>query len=797
MADASKGKATDTPKSKVADASKAKPADGKKSKTGDVTKSKTAEAAKSKASDASKVSSREASPAPMTRKAVKCMSSDKTVKSKSSAEKSIAKVNKSVVKNVAKTSEKATGKQTERNTSKLAGKPAGKGKVVDKAKQSPEKTGLKGKLLDKLPSKVQTLDNVVSRKRKIAVSPKTTRGSSPSPSSRAKTRNVVHSAAISSAAKNDMKVDTKKTETAVIKSSGVNNESAKKSLAKSAEAKNKVVKKVEAASKTAVNKKVESLTRSKTVKAITAKEAKLQVLQKSKAKVAKAKITKVVKPNLRGKKVIAKVANQLSRVKNTLKPDVVDKKEMATVKAKEKPKAIVREKRSRTAVSRIMMEEDEVDSSDMDEDKRNIRETERALRSLSGEWEGPTPFFTYGPKPFDEDKDSEAMSQSTFSESAKEEEKSLMGSFDGNESDVSKLVEPSVTSSDVDIGKEDENACDIESVDNTSQDGESDEISIATVPSHDAVFTNSISCDGYSQSSSPLKDNHVESEVDNTSIVDSDEEEENVKTTSFNTSGESVGNDALDNLLKIEMECAKLAAAASARDIPSPVSTGHPSPKQVESATVKPPPQETVNQNVLQTLQQEIAAIEPLAPMMEVKEEDDATQEHKIDEEKTDVTLTIEIGSKDNAKVPEVVKDESRPIDKCIDQPVEIKPELKPEVETLEASGIGYDSDDEGKLMIDTKDMPATIVEETPSEVIEIGKTLTTDAKEPDVIVMKHQTAVDATAPRKQSDVMRYVSNPALPDSVLQSVCAKLKERQAQSRQLQVSIITLHGKTLF
>ncbi len=39
------------------------------------------------------------------------------------------------------------------------------------------------------------------------------------------------------------------------------------------------------------------------------------------------------------------------------------------------------------------LEEDD-DSTDLDEDKKLIRETERALRSLSGEWEGPDPFFT-------------------------------------------------------------------------------------------------------------------------------------------------------------------------------------------------------------------------------------------------------------------------------------------------------------------------------------------------------------------------------------------------------------------
>ena len=34
------------------------------------------------------------------------------------------------------------------------------------------------------------------------------------------------------------------------------------------------------------------------------------------------------------------------------------------------------------------------DSTDLDEDRKNIREAERALRSLSGEWEGSPPFFT-------------------------------------------------------------------------------------------------------------------------------------------------------------------------------------------------------------------------------------------------------------------------------------------------------------------------------------------------------------------------------------------------------------------
>ena len=40
------------------------------------------------------------------------------------------------------------------------------------------------------------------------------------------------------------------------------------------------------------------------------------------------------------------------------------------------------------------IEEDE-DSTDLDEDRKNIREAERALRSLSGEWEGQGPFFSY------------------------------------------------------------------------------------------------------------------------------------------------------------------------------------------------------------------------------------------------------------------------------------------------------------------------------------------------------------------------------------------------------------------
>ena len=39
------------------------------------------------------------------------------------------------------------------------------------------------------------------------------------------------------------------------------------------------------------------------------------------------------------------------------------------------------------------IDEDE-DSTDLDEDRKNIREAERALRSLSGEWEGSPPFFT-------------------------------------------------------------------------------------------------------------------------------------------------------------------------------------------------------------------------------------------------------------------------------------------------------------------------------------------------------------------------------------------------------------------
>ena len=39
-------------------------------------------------------------------------------------------------------------------------------------------------------------------------------------------------------------------------------------------------------------------------------------------------------------------------------------------------------------------DEDE-DSTDQDEDRKIIRETERALRSLSGEWEGQAPFFSY------------------------------------------------------------------------------------------------------------------------------------------------------------------------------------------------------------------------------------------------------------------------------------------------------------------------------------------------------------------------------------------------------------------
>lgn len=38
--------------------------------------------------------------------------------------------------------------------------------------------------------------------------------------------------------------------------------------------------------------------------------------------------------------------------------------------------------------------EDDEDSTDLDEDRKNIREAERALRSLSGEWEGSPPFFT-------------------------------------------------------------------------------------------------------------------------------------------------------------------------------------------------------------------------------------------------------------------------------------------------------------------------------------------------------------------------------------------------------------------
>ena len=40
------------------------------------------------------------------------------------------------------------------------------------------------------------------------------------------------------------------------------------------------------------------------------------------------------------------------------------------------------------------LDEDE-DSTDLDEDRKMIRETERALRSLSGEWEGQAPFFSY------------------------------------------------------------------------------------------------------------------------------------------------------------------------------------------------------------------------------------------------------------------------------------------------------------------------------------------------------------------------------------------------------------------
>ena len=44
---------------------------------------------------------------------------------------------------------------------------------------------------------------------------------------------------------------------------------------------------------------------------------------------------------------------------------------------------------------KILNIDDDEDSTDLDEDKRNIREAERALRSLSGEWDGQGPFFSY------------------------------------------------------------------------------------------------------------------------------------------------------------------------------------------------------------------------------------------------------------------------------------------------------------------------------------------------------------------------------------------------------------------
>ena len=70
--------------------------------------------------------------------------------------------------------------------------------------------------------------------------------------------------------------------------------------------------------------------------------------------------------------------------------------------------------------------EDEEDPADLDEDKRNIQEAERALRSLSGEWEGQGPLFSYeqDAQTFDmldnEEKGRESEKERTEGESVKE-----------------------------------------------------------------------------------------------------------------------------------------------------------------------------------------------------------------------------------------------------------------------------------------------------------------------------------------------------------------------------------------
>ena len=652
------------------------------------------------------------------------------------------------------------------------------------------------------------------------------------------------------------------------------------------ETRSKVCKKVEISPvilKTMKNKETKSVKGGRDKK-------KVELIGKGKAKVGFKKVTPIVKcagkKNVKTKTVLTKVTEKLAVVKksvNSLK-SVTKKREKADDKLKGEPEEKLKMKRrgrpKKTPISRLIIEEEEVDSSDMDEDKRNIRETERALRSLSGEWEDPVPFFSYKQKPFDDD--SEAMSQSTSNESAKEEEKPL--EVESMEEPVDLSEEHSEESSKEESGmscEREEEEVFVTGISMGTCD-EQDGVSIHTVLNQEVMSTNGASCDvqmaDNMDGSWKDEDDALNTEASDTEdVTDTDspqgsECQENVPL-KVNISADSAGDNALETLLKIEMECATIQSKLPeiSRDSPSPdcvrPSSQVPGTKEVDDISEE-------NQNVLHTLQREIAAIEPLETLTDLREKTNDPEQEDLEElkhvkhnvivvEEKNVNMTkresdlqanqnflhtlqreiepletltdlkeetndleqqdleelkhvehevMVVEEKENmtkkeSDLQEVSPDVSMQIAKE-DETVEVSnnniftPQERDQTEMIDGHVLDDDSDDdEGKLMIDTNAMSSTIIEETPSVVVEVGKAFnsTNAVAERFSNHVSDKASVidklkDLTSDVKSSNVLRYVTKQtSLPDDVLQSVCAKLAERQAHARQIQVITCYYYG----
>lgn len=234
--------------------------------------------------------------------------------------------------------------------------------------------------------------------------------------------------------------------------------------------------------------------------------------------------------------------------------------------------------------SKVDVAEDE-DSTDMDEDRKNIRETERALRSLSGEWEMHAPVFTYEEDNIWEEKDEEEEEKQGEEKpevqeaqlKVKEEEEAIESNEMETEEPEQEVAEKMEAEAEADA-EVDEAKCEEESPEN--QESQIEECGEQEEEEEDKPEME--------QEENEEKDSQDLAETSEDTPVPEEKKDTNPEKVASASSGDSNfsdnGSDDMEILLKIEQQCATI---QSQIEYETPEKTEIQSEAKVEEAGVK------------------------------------------------------------------------------------------------------------------------------------------------------------------------------------------------------------------